>query len=113
MTTKLNSHEITSIYDQIENLSEDNLILLAEKDPIINGEETKQEISNVLGLNSDMQNYTNALEIQLPITLEGEGLPDTTPTQLKAQNNAKTWRTEINPQISKNYTKLWVLIILY
>ena len=81
------------------------MVLLAENDPIINGEETKDEVSNVLGLNSDMQNYTNSLEIQLPITLEGEGLPDIKPTQLKAQNNAKTWRTEINPQISKNYTK--------
>lgn len=105
MTKKLNSHEIALMYAQIDNLSEDNLLLLADNDPIINGEDTKQEISNVLGLNSDMQNYTNSLEIQLPITLEGEGLPDIKPTQLNAQNNAKIWRTEINPQISKNYTK--------
>lgn len=105
MTKKLDAHEIASMYAQIDNLNADNLVLLAENDPIINGEETKDEVSNVLGLNSDMQNYTNSLEIQLPITLEGEGLPDIKPTQLKAQNNAKTWRTEINPQISKNYTK--------
>ncbi|WP_339051530.1 HBL/NHE enterotoxin family protein [Rickettsiella endosymbiont of Xylota segnis] len=105
MTKKLDSHEIASMYAQIDNLSEDNLILLADNDPIINGEETKQEVSNVLGLNSDMQNYTNSLEVQLPITLEGAGLPDIKPTQLQAQNNAKTWRIEINPQISKNYTK--------
>lgn len=105
MTKKLDAHEIASMYAQIDNLSADNLVLLAEDDPIINGEETKDEVTNVLGLNSDMQNYTNSLEIQLPIKLDGAGLPDIIPTQLKAQNNAKTWRTEINPQISKNYTK--------
>lgn len=112
MTKKLDAHEIASMYAQIESLSEDNLIVLAENDPIINGEETKEEVSNVLGLNSDMQNYTNSLEIQMPITLEGEGIPDIRPTQLKAQNNAKTWRTEINPQISKNYTKSLGLVNL-
>ena len=94
------------MYKQIDHLSKENLYLLAENDPIINEEETKEQISNVLGLNSDMQNYTNSLEAQQNISLAGEGVPDISADQETARENARRWRTEINPKIAISYTDL-------
>jgi hypothetical protein len=106
MNKKLSSAEKKDMYKQIDHLSKENLYLLAENDPIINEEETKEQISNVLGLNSDMQNYTNSLEAQQNISLAGEGVPDISADQKTARENARRWRTEINPEIAISYTDL-------
>ena len=106
MNKKLSSAEKKDMYKQIDHLSKENLYLLAENDPIINEEETKEQISNVLGLNSDMQNYTNSLEAQQNISLAGEGVPDISADQETARENARRWRTEINPKIAISYTDL-------
>ncbi|MFZ2486035.1 MAG: HBL/NHE enterotoxin family protein [Candidatus Rickettsiella isopodorum] len=106
MNKKLSSAEKKDMYKQIDHLSKENLYLLAENDPIINEEETKEQISNVLGLNSDMQNYTNSLEAQQNISLAGEGVPDISADQKTARENARRWRTEINPKIAISYTDL-------
>lgn len=85
MNQILDTTEKKSMYAQINDLSEEKIYLLAENDPIINKKEVEDQISNVLGLNSDMQNYTNSLEAQPLIRLEGYGLPDIIPVQTQAK----------------------------
>ena len=116
MNLILDANEKKSMHAQLNNLSEEKIYLLAENDPIINKKEVEDQISNVLGLNSDMQNYTNSLEAQPLIRLEGYGLPDIIPVQTQAKKNAEYWRNKINPEISNQYTislSLANLIILW
>lgn len=85
---KLTMQEKTAMYNDIDSLSVENLHLLAENDEIINEKETQEAISNILGLSSDMQSYTNSLEVQPKITLQGDGIPDISEFQKTARINA-------------------------